>query len=874
MSKKTPLDAGFIARAAAGIRFVFTGKSNWFDAGQAPEPMAPEEVKGRRYDYPSLYNSGHTRPRQNEAVSFEQLRTLADSYDVLRTVIERRKDQMEKIAWTIQARDVASTKQNETLQKDERIDEAIAFFRRPDKEHSWNDWLRMLLEDLLVIDAPTIYPRMTLGGDLYALELIDGASIKRVLDDAGRTPLPPEAAYQQVLKGLPAVSYTREELLYRPRNNRTYKVYGYSPVEQIIQTVNIALRRTMHQLEYYRSGSVPDALAGVPESWSAEEIQRFQEYWDVLLSGEGAELRKLRFIPGELSRNFVETKQPPLKDQYDEWLARVVCFCFAIEPTPFVVQVNRATAETAREQSLAEGLAPLKAWVKSIIDDVLADYMGLHDCEFVWNEEEAQSPKEQAEIFAMYAGAGILTIDEIRAELGREPLPEPERPSETAETEPDNQEPPEDGEADKLGKAQRPANEEMAAAQEETAALIEDFLQSQTDDVAAQIADAVEAAEVDLQAEDAAEQLESAVDEISDGLNFGAWAALVPVLLPVLRKSARAAAKSALQALIPSAPAGMKSAIRGKAAQWAQSRAAEMVGMAWQDGVLVANPNAEWQITEGTRAMLRSSVRQTLENGSSAQQLAADLSEQHAFSRERARMIARTELARADGMGAQIGWEESGLVSGKEWLTAGDDKVSDICRGNGAAGVIGLNQHFPSGDLAPPSHPNCRCVVIPVLTDDTEKLDKAYNPNQPRDKNGRWAGRGFKGFNAGALNTRIIRQTLGLVLKKGDVVYSAAMHQKLKIKHKEDYAAVKTNLSHCLSAPDYVGIHPNHPNKIMLVKHVEGLGNGKPAMVVAAVSKPVNGTYAGASAYGLSKNQLLNGLGRGYLKPTKKPPSE
>lgn len=39
--------------------------------------------------------------------------------------------------------------------------------------------------------------------------------------------------------------------------------------------------------------------------------------------------------------------------------------------------------------------------------------------EFVWKGEESLNPKEQAEIYAIYKNAGILTADEIRAELGR-----------------------------------------------------------------------------------------------------------------------------------------------------------------------------------------------------------------------------------------------------------------------------------------------------------------------------------------------------------------------------------------------------------------------------------------------------------------------
>ena len=87
--------------------------------------------------------------------------------------------------------------------------------------------------------------------------------IKRVLDVTGRTPLPPDPAYQQILKGIPAVDYSSDDLVYMMRNPRVSRIYGYSPVEQILTTVNIALRRQMSQLEHYTSGNVPEALAQV-----------------------------------------------------------------------------------------------------------------------------------------------------------------------------------------------------------------------------------------------------------------------------------------------------------------------------------------------------------------------------------------------------------------------------------------------------------------------------------------------------------------------------------------------------------------------------------------------------------------------------------
>ena len=70
---------------------------------------------------------------------------------------------------------------------------------------------------MFVIDAATLYCQRTRSGKLCALQQLDGSTIRPVIDDWGRAPLPYcdadgavvcPPAYQQVLKGLPAVNYS------------------------------------------------------------------------------------------------------------------------------------------------------------------------------------------------------------------------------------------------------------------------------------------------------------------------------------------------------------------------------------------------------------------------------------------------------------------------------------------------------------------------------------------------------------------------------------------------------------------------------------------------------------------------------------------
>jgi len=417
----TPIAPGLIERARQGVRYIVSGvtPSTWFGPMQPLAPQAPAAVAGRQFDYPVGFNLD-TRPRAAEPVSFGQLRGLADSLDLLRAVIETRKDQVERLHWSIRRRADSATPARAA---DRRIAEIEEFFRMPDRANFWSGWLRQVLEDLFVIDAPALYLRRDRAGRLYALEPIDGATVKRLLDADGRTPRHPDPAYQQILHGVPAADLTTRDLIYRPRNLRAHRAYGFSPVEQIAMTVNIALRRQMFQLSYYTEGNVPEALIGTPESWGPNQIREFQQYWDALLEGNLAQRRHAKFVPGGVAKTFIPTKDAELKNDYDEWLARVICFAFSISPQPFTDRMNRATAETAQQAALAEGLAPIQTWIKQLVDYIIVTEFGAPDLEFRWRDDTDPDPETAATVAQIYVASGIKSVNEVRAEIGLDPVP-------------------------------------------------------------------------------------------------------------------------------------------------------------------------------------------------------------------------------------------------------------------------------------------------------------------------------------------------------------------------------------------------------------------------------------------------------------------
>jgi len=405
-----------------------TGESaGWFGPSAPVTPLAPPEIAGRQWDFPAGYNLS-TLSRPYEPVTFVTLRALADGYDLLRLVIETRKDQVARHAWTINMRDGASPS---PIDKD-RLAAAKKFLARPDGVHGFADWLRIVLEEVLVTDATALYMSRDRSGRLRALMPLDGATIKPILDSWGRTPQPYAEngttvyppAYQQILKGYPAIDYSVRDLIYRPRNLRVNRAYGFSPVEQIVTTVNIALRRQMFLLDYFTEGNIPDSLIGVPEAWTPDQIASYQKYWDAYFDGDNGRRRRAKFVPGGVAKTFVQTSAPELKGAFDEWLARIVCFAFSISPQALTQTMNRATAETQKDLSKEEGLSPILGWVKGLVDDVLSTELDGNDLEFCWCTDSQIDPAVQEKILSSYTTSGILTINEARATLGREPHPE------------------------------------------------------------------------------------------------------------------------------------------------------------------------------------------------------------------------------------------------------------------------------------------------------------------------------------------------------------------------------------------------------------------------------------------------------------------
>ena len=121
-------------------------------------------------------------------------------------------------------------------------------------------------------------------------------------------------------------------------------------------------------------------------------------------------------------------------------------------------------------------------------------------------------------------------------------------------------------------------------------------------------------------------------------------------------------------------------------------------------------------ISNTTLEKLRKTLAEGIASGESIPHLASRVSAVYEDAKGyRSKLIARTENINASNSGALEAYKQSEVVKEKEWLATMDDRVRDEHAAmNGE--VVDLDKPFSNGEMVP-SSPNCRCTIIPVISD-------------------------------------------------------------------------------------------------------------------------------------------------------------
>ncbi len=378
------------------------------------------------------------------------------TYPLASICISNIKDNLCKANWAIQPKPQSGETRRQAAErgkKDKTAADISRFLEKPDREHTWDDWLRPFLDDMFTIDAACFVMRTTfdglakmmagkpldLGKDVVELMVMRGESINRYIDINGMTPLAPDPAYAQNWWGIPLVDLNVNQLVYKPRNivprnTVSSQLYGMSPTEQLAPILEIGMLRLAFKKACSSDGNIPGAIQIIPAGVAPEKVAEAMNWQSSEGAGNLARRWQIKPLLGfaDASRQQKDEvlfpKAPLLSEQYDQDEIHAIAFGYGVSPQRLVKQMNRASAEQADDAAAEEGALPYFTWLKnSVIDYTIQYKFGYKDYEWVPDPFQEPSFEKMAKALNDMMKAGPVMIpNEAREKIGLDPREEPE----------------------------------------------------------------------------------------------------------------------------------------------------------------------------------------------------------------------------------------------------------------------------------------------------------------------------------------------------------------------------------------------------------------------------------------------------------------
>jgi hypothetical protein len=403
---------------------VFNPANGLFSPGTPIQPMG-EDDEPREFEYQPGYNL-YIQPRAGEkygALPFPVLRGLAKSSKEVRLNIEHIKRQIRGLRMDFVSSAPTVMAGGQAYRAEVDTTEVRALFHQPDGVYDFGAWLNMVIEELLVTDAVTLYPVYE-DGKLARLRIIDGSTIRPFLDYSGTIPQPPAPAYGQILYGRMSSHYRANQLIYRPLNTKVYSPYGESPIEWIILAINTAIRHDLQRVGAFTEGNIPGAFMTVPESWTPEQIQAYNDFINAVLAGDTNRVNKILFIPGGSGQNLYEFAQNDVdKIEVDKFLMQVACWAFGNDPSEFSLVPGeglggKGWSESAAMRQYQNMTKQIVSYLERLFNEIVHKWM---DCPQVDVKLIGSEPPQDAALLLaqdqQYMGT-VYDVEYVQNRLG------------------------------------------------------------------------------------------------------------------------------------------------------------------------------------------------------------------------------------------------------------------------------------------------------------------------------------------------------------------------------------------------------------------------------------------------------------------------
>jgi SPP1 gp7 family putative phage head morphogenesis protein len=684
-------------------------------------------------------------------------------------------DEVCSVPWDIVAEDEAG---NEVIGKEKEVEKIRAFFDNPNtNKESWETIVRMMLPDLIEINSGIIVKTFNAFGEMVEIVARDGASftknpdiygmytdradmilLKNIMDNQTASDQTAsnqnfqlntdfqvingsitdnqareEAAYFQYgwNTGAKPVPFGKREIVWFEKKVRTDDHYGRSAMEVLSKTVQTLIYAVEHNLEYFSDNSIPPGVLGL-DGMSTEDVKAFASQWiesqkkqDELGNWKKAfhKLPTVNKMPKFERLGFTNAELELIDSQ--KWWAKMVWGALGLTSTDLgFTEDAKGNANQIVQTSVGKKriIYPLLRLIEYHVNTEIIPEFGVKGIKYKYKIFDVDEETKKWTLYKIQTESSLKTINEIRNAEGLDPI-------EGGDDTPKNNQ-------NKQTEYSNPANEPMATEYNRTNRDNQEERDKQTNKPKEK-----KDIKIDEKATDTrSPTILGPFEEMDENK-------LKKVIVELLKENEEQIinildSQSQEEQLIKiksidDIPKMIKKIFKFFTFKSISDNVIKvMFSKGWEQTEKKINMNVLFNekaleflqshtfdnikgMTEEIANDLKAELERGIINGESIAKLKDRVRSVFNVGEVRAEMISRTESNRAENNGKLLAMKGSGKKYKKKWLSAHDNRTSELCKHlDGQTVEIDEDFHYRDWDgQSPPAHVNCRSSIIFVEED-------------------------------------------------------------------------------------------------------------------------------------------------------------
>jgi phage portal protein BeeE len=241
--------------------------------------------------------------------------------------------------------------------------------------------------------------------------------------------------YVQVYENTVISEFTQDQIAWcikNPRSDLRTNGFGYSPVEQIMRLVSAWLFGFEYNTKFFTQGSAVKGLLNIKGAIPDRQMRAFRRMWYSMVTGVNNAWKTPILNADEVQWHSMHANNREMEyAAWMDWLTKLICAIYGIDPVEinFIFGASNTSSMFSHRPNAMEVTESKDKGLRPLLEH-LEDHINQHmiweinpDFEFSFTGYDAKAEEQDRKARAEEVKS-FKTVNEVRAEMDEEPLPD------------------------------------------------------------------------------------------------------------------------------------------------------------------------------------------------------------------------------------------------------------------------------------------------------------------------------------------------------------------------------------------------------------------------------------------------------------------